>query len=106
MKRNVIIIMILVVFAFISLLFVGPPLMNMYSEGSIRSEISKANYCNSSDDCVNAGSVCPFGCYILVNKGESQRIKNLLENYHPYCMDDCLRVQGFTCDNGKCEVIR
>ena len=76
----------------------------------VRSKIASANYCTEPTDCVNVGSHCPFGCYVLVNADEADSVLSAINEYfdaHPgeQCMYDCVAVAGYDCVSGKCETI-
>jgi hypothetical protein len=89
--------------AFVVLLVACTP-----SEGSIKAEIEKANYCATADDCeLAAFSKCPFGCYVYVNKVEANRIVSLIDSYERMprgygCAYMCVRIEGVDCQDGKC----
>jgi hypothetical protein len=75
------------------------------SETAVRSAIEKANYCDVAEDCGNAGSVCPFGCDVLVNVDEVGAIRDLMQNYaqgRSVCLYDCAALQEVTCEAGIC----
>lgn len=83
------------------------------SEKYIKAEIEKANYCNFKEDCVNIGSVCPFGCDILVNKNEAKRISGLIGAFQDctfgvckFCDYMCIQFKGIDCIDKKCMPIR
>ena len=40
----------------------------------LRGAIESANYCAIDSDCSPLGPVCPFGCGLVVNRNERQRI--------------------------------
>lgn len=71
----------------------------------IESEIEKANYCETEDDCVDAGSKCPFGCYNYVNKAEAERISGLLGSFDSDCIYDCAFCADVRCVDHKCEPV-
>jgi len=79
------------------------------SEKYIKSEIEKANYCTTADDCMLAAmGKCPFGCYVYVNKAEAERIKSLIEQYETApkirgCEYLCAEMTRVECKDGKCE---
>ena len=75
------------------------------SQTFIRNQIYQENYCTTKDDCVNIGSKCPFGCYILVNKNEAEKIKKLVNSYESNCVYDCMYCPDFECKNGRCEPV-
>lgn len=73
------------------------------SEFYIKGQIDKANYCNVKEDCVDAGSKCPFGCYNYVNKNEVGRISKMIDSYSgTKCVYSCLYCPGVECRNNKC----
>jgi len=73
------------------------------SEASVREEITAANHCEVDTDCASAGTKCPFGCSIPVNKSEVARIKQLLDDFgDETCVYDCINVTGFACTNKVC----
>ena len=86
------------IIAIASLLFL---IVGCKSQNYIKSEIEKANYCNTKDDCVNAGGKCPFGCYNFVNKNEALRIKSLVDSYKSNCVYQCISCHA-DCQNNKC----
>ncbi len=73
------------------------------SEASVKADIAAANHCEVDTDCASAGTKCPFGCSIPVNKTEVTRIKQLLDDYgDETCQYDCVNVTGFACQNKVC----
>jgi len=76
---------------------------------SVENAIEDANYCETVDECVDIGSYCPFGCTILVNEAEADRIERKIEAWdavHPgQCMYDCVAISGYDCAEGKCVTI-
>jgi hypothetical protein len=73
------------------------------TEASVKEEIARANHCEVDTDCASAGTKCPFGCSIPVNKSEVARIKELLDDFgDETCQYDCINVTGFTCQNKVC----
>ena len=76
-------------------------------ERKIKTEIAKANYCETASDCIMvAQSQCPFGCYVHVNKKQAARIKNSLENYKSNCIYQCIPFVGVECVNNTCQLIQ
>ncbi len=75
------------------------------AESRIKSEINKANYCITKEDCVNIGSKCPFDCYIYVNQREAERIKAMVDSYESKCVYDCIYCYDVACLDGKCKPI-
>jgi hypothetical protein len=73
------------------------------SEASVKAEIAAANHCEVDTDCASAGTKCPFGCTIPVNKSEVSRISQLLEDFgDETCQYDCQAVTGLACQNKAC----
>jgi len=72
------------------------------SQGFIQDEIDAANYCETKEDCVDAGGRCPFGCYNYVNKDKVEHIKELLDSYQGQCEYKCTMCLEVKCDQGKC----
>jgi hypothetical protein len=80
------------------------------SESHVKEEIELANYCSAVSDCASLGSDCPFGCTILVNAAEAERIQELIDDYHAAhateeCMYDCVASYGTECRGGKCAIL-
>ncbi len=71
----------------------------------IRDEIDQANYCITDYDCINAGSKCPFGCNIYVNKEKAGKIINLLDSVDVACLYGCVDCPDVACNEGKCEAL-
>lgn len=72
------------------------------SKSFIQEEIEKANHCSDESDCALAGGKCPFGCYVYVNEGEVDRIKDLIEGYESKCVYGCVYCPGVECVEGRC----
>lgn len=73
------------------------------SDDSIREEIAIANTCTQASDCVDVGSYCPFGCDILVNASQADRIQSLLESHEDNsCAYDCAAISWISCEAGVC----
>jgi len=70
----------------------------------IQNQIRKAGYCQADSDCVIAGSRCPFGCAITVNKNEAGEIIRLVNSYTSNCDYSCLAETKVICKKNKCEV--
>jgi hypothetical protein len=75
------------------------------TEEGIKSEIVKANYCETATDCVDVGAKCPFDCYIYVNKDQAPRIKKLVDGFPSQCEYSCIAIQGVECVQNVCKVI-
>lgn len=77
------------------------------TEARVEAAIEEASYCTDADDCVDVGSYCPFGCYIVVNEAEADHILDLIERYErqhfgSMCMYDCAMAGDITCEEGRC----
>ncbi len=75
------------------------------AESNIRKEISTANYCETFSDCRIVLSQCPFGCYVVVNKSEVNRIRSIIENYPSRCAYSCVEAKGVDCVSNKCQFL-
>lgn len=72
----------------------------------ISSEIKRADYCDIDADCVIAGSKCPFGCAIIVNKNETGRIMRMVNTYSSNCNYSCAaECQKAICQNNRCQSV-
>ncbi|MCC6527204.1 MAG: hypothetical protein IT373_31435 [Polyangiaceae bacterium] len=79
------------------------------TEQHVKDELAAANYCAAASECVNVGSQCPFGCYLLVNVAEADAMRELLEDYRnapssSECMYDCVAMTTIECVAGKCQM--
>jgi hypothetical protein len=75
----------------------------------VQADIEAANYCAAAGECVNLGSHCPFGCYVLVNQAEVSDITDRIAEYDEsnegtQCTYSCVAVDGFDCTDGRCVV--
>jgi hypothetical protein len=77
----------------------------VYSREFIENEIDAANYCEAAEDCVLAVQKCPFGCYVLVNSEEVERINSLISAYRATCTQTCTQLEEKDCVEGKCEAV-
>ena len=73
------------------------------SSDYIKEEIKNAKACDTAEDCVSVGSKCPFGCSIVVNKTNADRIKSLVDGYSTNCQYDCLPSDKIVCEEGQCK---
>lgn len=96
--RNAAVLTILLLLLFAVIAFLNPR-----SEGQIKREIEQARYCDTKNDCTPVNSQCPFGCYVIVNKNEAQRIEQLISSFRSTCTYSCIELKGFDCINKKCE---
>ena len=74
------------------------------SEDEIQREIDEASYCTTASECVDVGTECPFGCNILVNAAEADRIRDLLDDHDETCLYDCVAPTTIQCTAGRCEM--
>lgn len=75
------------------------------TEAQINAAIEQANHCELPEDCVDAGSVCPFGCDIYVHTDEVDRIRQLLDSWlesAETCTYRCQPSAGVVCDDFRC----
>ena len=73
------------------------------SEEDVKQQIEDARACSTNNECVDVGSVCPFGCAIVVNKSQSDRISKLIhEHQNNQCAYDCRAVTGIACEARLC----
>ena len=102
MKKKVIWTIIFILGVLVIIAFLVFPKIN---ESRIKSEITKANYCEVDSDCVDAGGKCPFGCYVYVNKNEVNRISQLIQSFNSMCFQGCLACPTVICENNKCKTV-
>src|SRR3989344_263583 len=83
------------------------------TEQQIKSEIEKANYCITSEDCAPISYACPFDCNVFVNQKESARISTMLYSFVPTEQNSkmcsmigaCIEPMRVDCKNNRCEAI-
>lgn len=80
----------------------APVLPEISQEEFIQGQIEKANYCAIKEDCVLAERKCPFGCNILVNKNELDKINRMIGEYKQTCYLTCASLRYYGCDLNKC----
>ena len=72
---------------------------------TVRGEITRANYCTADSDCVDIGPQYPYGCGLMVNKNERQRVQDRI-NAIPItwdCYYKCQTKAAPVCLEGKCQ---
>lgn len=74
-------------------------------EKEIDRAIEEAKYCEKKDDCAKIESQCPFGCWVVVNKNETERIRNMIHSYESYCAYGCTEPEGYDCIENKCQIL-
>lgn len=76
------------------------------TERRVDAAIDEANFCEVAEDCVDVGSVCPFGCNILVNESEVDDITALLDRFERgrpgMCVYDCAMMLSVSCEENRC----
>lgn len=78
-----------------------------YSDDNVSNIISKANYCQTSEDCEVVSGQCPLGCQFVVNKHEVNNVKRVLKMYRltsllNTCLYQCNPVTTVQCLDNKC----
>lgn len=89
------------------------PLMNDAAAQALKTEIDAANYCEKDSDCAFLWGECPFGCHIIVNAAETERVQNLMTAYQEekrknggaICAYSCTPQPEFGCVSGKCQAL-
>ncbi len=71
--------------------------------------IDESRHCSEAADCVDAGSQCPFGCYVIVNANEVDRVRDAFGQYAAACNEkgsiceyDCGPLGGIDCVEDLC----
>ena len=78
------------------------------TEASISAALEHANTCEVPEDCVNLGSVCPFGCNLVVNADEADKLRQRLNTYLDHaesCMQTCEQATAVDCVAFRCEAV-
>ncbi|MFH1505779.1 MAG: hypothetical protein ABIE94_02210 [archaeon] len=96
---------LVIVLGIILIIFLANSLTGISEEDRIKAEIKAANYCDTKDDCGNAGSQCPFGCDVPVNKAEIDKIKGLIASYDSNCIYSCVQLLDIDCVNSRCVAV-
>lgn len=77
------------------------------TEDEVLAEIEAANHCEAAGDCVDLGSQCPFGCWILVNAEEADAVQAAIDAWYDAgnqpCDYSCAPRGEIQCDGGRCE---
>jgi|GEM_PF-2800093 len=77
-----------------------------YAIEALRAAVERANYCTVDSDCTPLGPVCPFGCGLVVNRNERQRILDEIKaapiTWDCYSMMYKCRSDQPVCLDGKC----
>jgi hypothetical protein len=73
---------------------------------AVREAIENANHCMVAEDCVNVGSICPFGCDIVVHESEADAIESLINDYLDHqrsqCNYGCPATGSIVCEQQVC----
>lgn len=75
------------------------------SEAQINAAIERGNHCEVVEDCEDVGSVCPFGCDILVHVDEADHVRRLLDGWleaAETCTYRCQQSIGVACEDFTC----
>lgn len=76
------------------------------SAETVEAAIDAANYCDTEEDCVDLGTICPFDCYILVNESEAEEVQSLIDDFLKHqkmtCNYDCVAFDKIACEDGSC----
>ena len=68
----------------------------------IKTEMNKANYCETKDDCIETNTKCPIGCYNVVNIADVNRINDLVKEFKQTCFQTCTTLMDVNCVDSKC----
>ena len=64
------------------------------------------NYCETDDDCGYWNAICPFWCYLPLNKKFIDVANNIMKNYfdinNTSCTYRCIIMNSIKCENYKC----
>lgn len=71
---------------------------------SIKKEIETASHCESDTDCRVLDSKCPFGCFVAINRSETERIDQLIDGFNSTCDYKCMKSFGATCQENSCKI--
>lgn len=76
------------------------------TEEEVKDLISRYNYCEADEDCVDFYPWCPLGCSNPVNKQyldlATKIAKNFIDQQENKCMYSCLAPTKIVCENYKC----
>lgn len=76
------------------------------SEVGLARRLEAANTCEVPEDCVDLGSVCPFGCNLLVNVDKADDLRKALASFTEdglqTCTLDCETPTSLDCDRFEC----
>lgn len=76
------------------------------SAETVETAIDEANYCDTEEDCVDLGAICPFDCYILVNESEAEEVQSLIDDFLKHqtsiCFYSCISLGNIVCEEGSC----
>lgn len=112
MKKQVLFASLIIGLAILAFVFAGQQKAQL-TEQQIKSEIEKANYCITSEDCAPISYACPFDCNVFVNQKESARISTMLYSFVPTEQNSkmcsmigaCIEPMRVDCKNNRCEAI-
>jgi hypothetical protein len=75
------------------------------TEARIDAMLVAANTCQTVDDCVSIGNVCPFGCNLYVHADDADRIRQVLADYQDRaesCSQECQPSTRVECEDFVC----
>ena len=76
------------------------------TEEEVKELLSRYDYCETDEDCVDFYPGCPLGCSNPVNKEyldiATKIAKNFIDHQEKKCMYSCLAPEKITCENYKC----
>lgn len=79
------------------------------TEEEVKDLISRYDYCEVDEDCVDFYPGCPFGCSSPVNKQyldiATNITKNFIDHQENKCMYSCLAPKKIACENYKCTAV-
>jgi hypothetical protein len=96
--------MTICLFAVLVLVAVGFTSFLSFKQTYISYEIANSGECQEDLDCVVIGQKCPFGCSIIANTSNAERIKKLVYSFPSTCSLDCFWQEKASCEGGKCQV--
>lgn len=77
---------------------------------ALRADVDRANYCAADSDCSPLGPVCPFGCGLVVNRNERQRILDEIKaapvTWDCFSVAYKCRSDLPVCVDGKCRYVK
>ena len=78
------------------------------TEAAISTRIAASDDCQTVDDCVNLGNICPFGCNLLVNADRADALREDIARYlesAESCSLECEPVAAMACEAFHCVTV-